>query len=434
MSRRFAALALLCSLLAAGLAHAQALATLKVDDVRVDSRGRHRVLVSALDADGAPIPDLAGHFNARLDGQDVGAIASEPASVHQPVHVITVVVDGALLREETLAAVQEALRGLLPAMGERDQFRVVSAGHQLRSRASDKNGAGKLIDGLGSLADSDTPVLYDALYRAARDAARLPADRASALLVVTRGSDGGSDHTQLQVLAMARNRARLTPVMVTLVGDEGAASEADPLQRLCQHSAGAYTRVGSPNDLPSALAAQVDRAFQRYSVQFTAPDFDTKVPRHTVEITVAQGEDTRRAERTYDTAEASTAAWWRSPLPWLILLGLVAIVVVGLLVLRRRQVCLLVHDGGDQDGVWYEVFALPVTLGGAQGNDIVFADHEVSRNHAVLERRGRSIEIADLNSENGSLVNGERITRRILADGDRISLGDTVHLIFEARS
>ena len=101
---------------------------------------------------------------------------------------------------------------------------------------------------------------------------------------------------------------------------------------------------------------------------------------------------------------------------------------------RRRQMCLLVHDGDDQDGIWYEVFTLPVTLGGAEGNDIVFPESEVSRNHAVLERRGRNIELADLNSENGTLVNGERITRRVLAEGDRISLGDAVHLIFEARS
>ncbi|MEO5989876.1 MAG: FHA domain-containing protein [Candidatus Eisenbacteria bacterium] len=39
-----------------------------------------------------------------------------------------------------------------------------------------------------------------------------------------------------------------------------------------------------------------------------------------------------------------------------------------------------------------------------------------------------------MNSENGTLVNGERITRRVLAEGDRISLGDAVQLIFEARS
>ena len=91
------------------------------------------------------------------------------------------------------------------------------------------------------------------------------------------------------------------------------------------------------------------------------------------------------------------------------------------------------HDGDADDGVWYEVFALPATLGAAAGNDLVLADAQVSRNHAVLEGRGRNIELVDLNSENGTFVNGERISRRVLADGDRVALGPDVHLIYEAR-
>ncbi len=440
MSRRGPALgcsllAMLCALaLGAPALHAQALGTLGVDDVRVDSRGRHRVLVSALDANGSPIADLESHFSVRLDGHEVAELTCEAARKRQPGSRICVVVDATLFGDETLGAVQDALRGLLPALGPKDELQVLGVGHSLKLRRSNVARAGRMIDGLGALADGDTPVLYDALYAAARDAARLPADRGSVLLLVTRGSDGGSHHTQLQVLAMARSRARLTPVLITVVGDEGAASEADPLQRLAQHTAGGYGHVGSPVDLASALAAQLERGLQRYVLSFRAAGYDTKAARHALEVTVAQGEDSRRTEREYLTAEALPLPWWRSPLPWLILLGLLVLSGAAFFMTRRQQLCLLVHDGDEQDGIWYEVFALPVTLGGAQGNDILFADTQVSRNHAVLERRGRHIELADLNSENGTLVNGERITRRVLAEGDRISLGDAVQLIFEARS
>ncbi|MEO5987469.1 MAG: FHA domain-containing protein [Candidatus Eisenbacteria bacterium] len=420
--------------LGAACVHAQALGTLRMDDVRVDSRGRHRVLVSALDANGSPIADLESHFSARLDGQAIAALTSEAARKRQPGSRIIVVVDATLFGGETLSAVQDALRGLLPALSAKDELDVIGVGHSLRRRNSSAARAGHMIDGLGSLADADTPVLYDALYVAARDAARLPADHGSVLLLVTRGSDGGSHHTQIQVLAMARSRARLTPVLVTLVGDEGAASEADPLQRLAQHTAGGYGRVGSPADLASALAAQLERGLQRYVLTFGVAGYDPKVPRHTLEVTVAQAEDSRRTEREYLTAEVLPLPWWRSPLPWLIVLGLLVLGGAAFFLSRRHQLCLLVHDGDEQDGIWYEVFALPVTLGGAEGNDILFADTQVSRNHAVLERRGRNIELVDLNSENGTLVNGERITRRVLAEGDRISLGDAVHLLFEARS
>jgi pSer/pThr/pTyr-binding forkhead associated (FHA) protein len=67
------------------------------------------------------------------------------------------------------------------------------------------------------------------------------------------------------------------------------------------------------------------------------------------------------------------------------------------------------------------------------GNDLVFPEGRVSRNHAVLERRGSAIELSDLNSENGTFVNGDRITRRRLAQGDRIRLGGSVELTFEGR-
>lgn len=419
---------------AVSAAHAQALGTMSVDDVRVDGHGRHRVLVSVLDANGTPIPDLASHFSARLDGQDVVDLSSESARVRQPGSRVTVVIDASLFGAENLAAVQDALRALLPSLGRKDGLEVIGVGNAIKRRSAGAAGAGRMIDGLGSFSDSDTPVLYDALYAAARDAARLPGDRASVLLLVTRGADGGSTHTQLQVLAMARSRARLTPVLIIQVGDEGAASEADPLQRLAQHTAGVYSHVGSPSDLASALTAQLDRGLQRYVLTFAAAGYDAKRRKHALEVTIAQGEDSRRAEREYDTAEAMPIPGWRSPLPWLILLGLIVLAGAAFMLTRRRQTCLLVHDGDEQDGIWYEVFALPVTLGGAEGNDIVFPESEVSRNHAVLERRGRNIELADLNSENGTLVNGERITRRVLAEGDRISLGDAVHLIFEARS
>jgi pSer/pThr/pTyr-binding forkhead associated (FHA) protein len=92
-----------------------------------------------------------------------------------------------------------------------------------------------------------------------------------------------------------------------------------------------------------------------------------------------------------------------------------------------------VHDGDDDDGIWYEIFGLPLTLGGEAGNDVVLADPRVSRHHAVIERRGRQVELSDLNSENGTFVNGEPITRRVLADGDLVSLGESVHLVYEAR-
>lgn len=60
-------------------------------------------------------------------------------------------------------------------------------------------------------------------------------------------------------------------------------------------------------------------------------------------------------------------------------------------------------------------------------------DALVSRNHALVMAAGSLFFIHDLNSLNGTYLNGERIARggaRLLSDGDRISLSDKTNLVF----
>jgi class 3 adenylate cyclase len=67
-----------------------------------------------------------------------------------------------------------------------------------------------------------------------------------------------------------------------------------------------------------------------------------------------------------------------------------------------------------------------VTVGAEPSNDVVI-DHDrtVSRVHGVFEQLGSTWLLRDLGSRNGTYVNGERISERMLRDGDRIRLGTT---------
>jgi hypothetical protein len=250
---------------------------------------------------------------------------------------------------------------------------------------------------------------------------------------VTRGADGGSRHTALEVHAMARARGRLVPVLVVLLDDGAGTAEGERLRQLADQTGGSVTSATSTASLPDLLPGLAGRALDRWTLSFRAPLWQASKSRHSISLAVDHDGARRGVDDTYDTADALPRAWWSSPLLWLSLLALGLVAVAAFFLLQRRQQGLLVHDGDEDDGVWYEVFSFPVTVGGAEGNDIVLADGQVSRNHAVLERRGRIVELADLNSENGTFVNGERIVRRALADGDRLSLGPAVHLIYEAR-
>jgi diguanylate cyclase (GGDEF)-like protein len=65
-----------------------------------------------------------------------------------------------------------------------------------------------------------------------------------------------------------------------------------------------------------------------------------------------------------------------------------------------------------------------VSIGRSARADIVIDDAGASRVHCVIVPRGRSIEIEDLNSSNGTRVNGVRLSsRRRLTEGDRIHIG-----------
>lgn len=70
-------------------------------------------------------------------------------------------------------------------------------------------------------------------------------------------------------------------------------------------------------------------------------------------------------------------------------------------------------------------------LGRHTQNDIHLIDREVSKFHAVIERRGKSFFLRDLKSSNGSYVNKSRVSDVQLNDGDEIRLGNS-RFIFRA--
>ncbi len=95
------------------------------------------------------------------------------------------------------------------------------------------------------------------------------------------------------------------------------------------------------------------------------------------------------------------------------------------------QITLRVLDGADRGRV-FDDLPTPVTIGREEGNSLQLNDERVSRFHVKIQEDQDKIVITDLESTNGTKVNGEDIQLRILRFGDIISLGRSV-LLFGSR-
>jgi hypothetical protein len=97
---------------------------------------------------------------------------------------------------------------------------------------------------------------------------------------------------------------------------------------------------------------------------------------------------------------------------------------------RAGEVAVLTVCKGPHAGLAVSVPAKTSLVFGRGGADVVIEDEKMSRRHFAVADSGRALELEDLGSSNGTLVNGTRVEAASLGDGDRILAGATT---FEVR-
>src|SRR5262245_40262911 len=67
-----------------------------------------------------------------------------------------------------------------------------------------------------------------------------------------------------------------------------------------------------------------------------------------------------------------------------------------------------------------------IVIGRASDLDMVLVEDMVSRKHAKITTNGGQVFIQDLGSTNGTFVNGEKVKKTRLKEGDRVLIGTSI--------
>src|SRR5262245_15518557 len=87
-----------------------------------------------------------------------------------------------------------------------------------------------------------------------------------------------------------------------------------------------------------------------------------------------------------------------------------------------------VIEGVDKGRV-FRALPIPVTIGREEGNLLRLNDERVSRFHAKVQIDNEDVILTDLDSTNGTRINGNPVQIRRIRPGDRVGLGRSI-LIF----
>jgi pSer/pThr/pTyr-binding forkhead associated (FHA) protein len=77
----------------------------------------------------------------------------------------------------------------------------------------------------------------------------------------------------------------------------------------------------------------------------------------------------------------------------------------------------------EANGNVYPVTGNVTTIGRGETNKIVIPERSISRTHCRVERTSTGYRMVDMNSTNGTFVNGHKVTRTTIHNGDNVRLG-----------
>jgi hypothetical protein len=221
------------------------------------------------------------------------------------------------------------------------------------------------------------------------------------------------------------------------------------LKRLASDTHGLFEQIDDPEQVEIRLQKLAPQLNKQYVVDFFAPGLpDGKKLTFRVEVETPKG---RKKSAVYHSPLKlpETPTNWGAIFKWIgIVLASILGLFLGIWVVRRwlarrserasqeyYEPVQEEYTGPDRGKLHArsgplagDIFHLTddvITIGAIDGNDIVIADEGVSKRHAGIKIEDMRYELADFGSTNGTWVNGRKINKQFLKDGDEIRIGNT---------
>lgn len=408
----------------------QEVARLHLDDAAagVDGERVVELYLRALTRHGDPIGDLhAAHLDIRDNGERIDPDEVEVAHLGKAYKgvawVIAIDASRTMMLGDTFERAKAAAVDFLDRVGSHDRVAIVTFAHTVEVVAgfeASRVEAQISLEELEVDQSGFSTLFFDGLYQALeliRTGSQLP--RRAAVIVFSDGKDGGSSRGVEEAIELARD----SRILVYAIGyGRFGGGGLETMARLARETDADFFKVGSSTeDLRHFFNVVWERITRSYVIRYPHA-MDGKA--HTIEVSV----DGQSAALKITYPEIAGPVW-----PWLGGVGgalALAAAVVGLLYFRSAG--RLVFVDGPRNG---EVFPLKrgrVRIGAISANDLVIPSMTVSRYHAEVRVARSRVEIKDLHSENGTLINGNRVESVpiLLHPGDRIRIAD-VDLVYE---
>jgi hypothetical protein len=428
--------AVLLWLLAVGCSavEAQAPPSLTVSDVRAEEPPAVTAyLLLSRPGSFEPIAGLTGEdFEVSVDGQVAEGVTLRNQLASGEGAAFVFLVD----RGDERRAV-EAYRGaviqFVRALGPQDQVAVLAYADEVTLVSAFSGNAETLAAAAeGIEAGGKACTLHDVVVRAASlveaSEATLPARRVG-ILLCSRGDEGS-----VSTAEEARDRAREVGLALVTAGlhgggDAGAAAVRDRLQWLAVNTGGLAVFFEGPSALDEGLG-QLPPFFQNQPVlEVEDASYRGDGKEHRLRVRLSTEEGAVLKDRAFRAPKVSF-----SRLQIVLLVALVVAAVFSLIFLfkaRSPRVPLfgrLVPVGG---GRKQKLRGL-VKIGSGEGNQIIIRDKRISRQHACIELHQDGPWVTDMNSLNGTTVNGQAVQSHRLQDGDLVGFGKVLEFRFEA--